>query len=105
VQTGQATITPDKLKALSVAMQKRLAEGPPELRQAHTRSILDSVPIDHDDVRLEGPPVVLEKFSQTGAPKSLPEVLSFAQEWRPLRDSHVVGFPTTTSSDGLAYAG
>jgi hypothetical protein len=33
VQTGQATITPDKLKALSVAMQKRLAEGPPELRQ------------------------------------------------------------------------
>jgi hypothetical protein len=35
VQTAQATITPDKLKALSVAMQKRLAEGPPELRQAY----------------------------------------------------------------------
>ena len=47
VQTGQATITPDKLKALSVAMQKRLAEGPPELRQAYLRLILDSVTIDH----------------------------------------------------------
>ena len=40
------------------------------------------VTIDHHDVRLEGPPVVLEKLSQTGASKSLPEVLSFAQEWR-----------------------
>ena len=29
VQTGQATITPDRLKTLSVAMQKRLAEGRP----------------------------------------------------------------------------
>jgi hypothetical protein len=42
VQTGQATITPAKLKALSLAMQKRLAEGPPELRQAYMRLILDS---------------------------------------------------------------
>jgi len=89
VQTGQATITPDKLKALSVAMQKRLAEGPPELRQAYMRLILDSVTIDHNDVRLEGLPVVLEKLSQTGASKSLPEVLSFAQEWRPREDSNL----------------
>jgi hypothetical protein len=56
MKTGQATITPDKLKALSLAMQKRLAEGPPELRQAYMRLILDSVTIDHHDVRLEGPP-------------------------------------------------
>lgn len=87
VQTGQATITPDKLKALSVAMQKRLAEGPPELRQAYMRLILDSVTIDQHDERLEGPPVVLEKLSQTGASKSLPEVISFAQEWRPREDA------------------
>ena len=56
--------------------------GPPELRQPYMRLILDSVTIDHHDVRLEGPPVVLEKLLQTGASKSLPEVLSFAQEWR-----------------------
>ena len=82
MQTGQATITPDKLNALSMAMQKRLAEGPPELRQAYMRLILDSVTIDHNDVRIEGPPVILEKLAQTGASKSLPEVLSFGQEWR-----------------------
>jgi hypothetical protein len=46
---GQATITPDKLKALSLAMQKRLSEGPPELRQAYMRLILDLVTIDHHD--------------------------------------------------------
>ena len=89
MQTGQATVTPDKLKALSIQMQKRLAEGPPELRQACMRLILDSVTVDHHDVRLEGPSVVLEKLTQTGASKALPEVLSFAQEWRPREASNL----------------
>ena len=66
----------------------QLAEVPPELRQAYMRLILDSVTIDHHDVRLEGPLVVLEKLSQTGASKSLPEVLSFAREWRAREDSN-----------------
>ena len=79
-------MSPEKIKALALQMQ--LAEVPPELRQAYMRLILDPVTIDHHDVRLEGPLVVLEKLSQTGASKSLPEVLSFAQEWRPLRDSN-----------------
>ena len=33
-------------------------------------------------MRIEGPPVILGKLSQTGASNALPEVLSFAQEWR-----------------------
>ena len=66
----------------------QLAEVPPELRQAYMRLILDPVTIDHHDVRLEGPLVVLEKLSQTGASKSLPEVLSFAREWRAREDSN-----------------
>ena len=53
------------------------------------RLILDPVTIDHHDVRLEGPLVVLEKLSQTGASKSLPEVLSFAREWRAREDSNL----------------
>lgn len=89
VQTGQATITADKLKALSMQMQKRLAEGPPELRQAYMRLILDTVTVDHHSVRLDGPPVILEKLAQAGASKALPEVLSFAQEWRPREDSNL----------------
>ena len=88
VQTGQATITPEKPKALSSQMQQRLAGGPPELRQAYMRPILDSVTVDHHDVRIEGPPVILEKLTQAGASIALPDVLSFAQDWRPQRDSN-----------------
>ena len=73
VQTGQATITTDKLKALSLAMQTP-CRRPPELRQAYMHLILDSVTIDRHDVRLKAA-VVLGKLSQTGASKSLPEVL------------------------------
>ena len=79
-------MSPEKIKALALQMQ--LAEVPPELRQAYMRLILDPVTIDHHDVRLEGPLVVLEKLSQTGASKSLPEVLSFAREWRAREDSN-----------------
>jgi len=63
-------------------MQQRLVEGPPELRQAYMRLILDTVTVDHHVVHLDGPPVILEKLTETGAIKALPEVLSFAQEWR-----------------------
>ena len=37
---GGVTISPEKLQALSVQMRKRLAGGPPELRQAYMRLIL-----------------------------------------------------------------
>jgi hypothetical protein len=53
------------------------------------RLILDSVIIDHHEVRIEGPPAILEKLWQTGAIKALPEVLSFAQEWRAREDSNL----------------
>ena len=82
MQSGQTNLTPEKLKVLSVQMRKRLAEGPPELRQAYMRLILDTVMVDHHEVHLDGPPVILEKLARAGAINALPEVLSFAQEWR-----------------------
>ena len=85
--SGQATITPEKLKLLSTQMGKRLAEGPPELRQAYMRLILDTVTVDHHEAHLEGPPAVLEKLPQTGEINALPEVLSFSEERRPREDS------------------
>jgi site-specific DNA recombinase len=81
-------ITPDKLQLLSVQMRKRLAEGPPELRQAYMRLILSRVVVDDGGVRLEGSKAVLERITETGASASLSEVLSFAQEWRPRGDSN-----------------
>jgi hypothetical protein len=70
------------LKPLSLEMRRRLADGPPELRQAYMRLILERVTVDHDVVRLEGSPAILEKLANREPSKSTPEVLSFVQEWR-----------------------
>jgi site-specific DNA recombinase len=86
---GDASLTREKLDVLSVAMRKRLAEGPQELRQAYMRLLLEAVTIDHHSVRLEGSPAVLEKLARNGPSKSCAEVLSFAQGWRPREDSNL----------------
>jgi hypothetical protein len=55
-------------------------------RDRPTRDVLTEMVADTGE---EGPPVVLEKLSQTSASNSLPEVLSFAQEWRAGEDSNL----------------
>jgi hypothetical protein len=85
---GNATISPEKLQQLSVQMRERLADGPPELRQAYMKLILSRVMVDCCEVRLEGSKAVLERITETGVSDSLPEVLSFAQGWRPRGDSN-----------------
>jgi hypothetical protein len=84
-QAGTATLSDEMLGTLSVAMRKRLVEGPQELRQAYMRLILENVVVGHHDVHLEGSPAVLERLARNGPSKSCAEVLSFAQGWRPLR--------------------
>jgi site-specific DNA recombinase len=88
IQTGQTNLSPQKFTTLSLEIRRRLADGPPELRQAYMRLLLDQVTVDHHSVRLEGSPAILEKLASRGLPNSSPEVLSFVQEWRPLRDSN-----------------
>jgi site-specific DNA recombinase len=89
LKLGAPILTPDKLDTLSIAMRKRLADGPPQLRQAYMRLILQSVTVGANEIRLEGPPAALERLAQNGPSSSLPEVLSFAQEWRPREDSNL----------------
>ena len=62
--------------------RQRLADGPPELRQAYMKVIFNRVVVDREEIRLEGAKAVLEQRTETGASDSLPEVLSFAQGWR-----------------------
>ena len=88
LRTGHAALSPEALHTLSMEMRRRLAEGPPELRQAYMRLLLDRVTVDHDTVRLEGSPAILEKLANHRPSKSTTEVLSLVQEWRPLRDSN-----------------
>jgi hypothetical protein len=89
LRTGQAELSPEVLKTLSLEMRRRLADGPPELHQAYMRLILERVTVDHDVVRLEGSPAILERLANRGPSKSTPEVLSFVQEWRPREDSNL----------------
>lgn len=89
LQTGELELSPEKLKVLSMEMRKRLAEGPADLRQAYMRLLLDNVTVDHDSVRLEGSPAILERLASRGLSKSSPEVLSFVREWRPREDSNL----------------
>jgi site-specific DNA recombinase len=89
LQTGKLELSPDKLKTLSTEMRRRLAEGPPELRQSYMKLLLDTVTVDHHSVRLEGSPAILEKLASRGPSKSSPEVLSFVREWRPREDSNL----------------
>lgn len=70
-------------------MRRRLADGPPEMRQAYMKLPLDTVTVDHHSIRLEGSPTILEKLASRGLSKSSPEVLSFVREWRPREDSNL----------------
>jgi len=78
LQTGQLELSPEKLKALSTEMRRRLAEGPPELRQSYMKLLLEAVTVDHHSVRLEGSPAILEKLASRGLTKSSPPRPTFA---------------------------
>jgi len=84
----QPELSPEKLNTLSTEMRRRLAEGPPELRQAYMKLLLDTVTVDHHSIRLDGSPAILEKLASRGLSKSSPEVLSFVREWRASGDSN-----------------
>ena len=89
VITGEGGPARVSAKTLSLEMRRRLADAPPELRQAYMRLLLENVTVDHHSIRLEGSPAILEKLASRGLSKSSPEVLSFGQEWRPREDSNL----------------
>jgi len=61
-----ATLSPERLEKLCGEMRKRLAEGPPELRQAYMKLFLEKAEIDGAETRLTGSKVLLAKFARTG---------------------------------------
>ena len=85
---GLATLSPERLEKLCGEMRKRLADGPPELRQAYMKLFLEKAEIDGAETRLTGSKVLLAKFARTGGVFSVPEVLTYVREWRSLGDSN-----------------
>lgn len=53
LQTGELQLSPANMKTLSMEMRKRLVDGPPELRHAYERLLLENVTVDDDCVRLD----------------------------------------------------
>jgi site-specific DNA recombinase len=86
---GLAALNPERLTKLCDEMRKRLAEGPPELRQAYMKLFLEKAEIDGAETRLTGSKVLLAKFARTGGVFSVPEVLTYVREWRPREESNL----------------
>jgi DNA invertase Pin-like site-specific DNA recombinase len=79
---GLSALNPERLAKLCAEMRKRFAEGPPELRQAYMKLLLEKAEVDGVETRLTGSKVLLAKFAETGGAFSVPEVLTYVREWR-----------------------
>jgi site-specific DNA recombinase len=86
--SGTPTITPEGVRLLAEQMRERFRSGPPDLRQAYMRLLLNSVVVDRDEITLSGSNAILERLAANGGSSNAPEVLSFAQKWCPRPDSN-----------------
>ncbi|WP_281196611.1 recombinase family protein, partial [Paramagnetospirillum marisnigri] len=80
--SGVPTITPEKIRLLAAQMRERLRTGPPELRQAYMRLLLNSVVVGAEEICLSGSNAVLERLAAQGVSASASEVITFARKWR-----------------------
>jgi hypothetical protein len=83
---GLSALNPERLAKLCAEMRKRFADGPPELRQAYMKLLLEKAEIDGVETRLTGSNALLAKFAETGGAFSVPEVLTYVREWRAASD-------------------
>jgi len=87
--TGKAAkLDKATLSKLCAEMRRRLAEGPPELRQAYMKLFLEKAELDGDRIKVCGSKALLAKFVETGGAFNAPAVLAYVREWRARRDSN-----------------
>jgi site-specific DNA recombinase len=65
-----------------------LRNGPPALRKAYLRLLIERIELDDDEVRMTGPIGQLERALEAKDSQAMPMVPSFVREWRPGRDSN-----------------
>jgi hypothetical protein len=80
--SGEPRITPEKVGRLAVLLRDKLHDGPPELRQAYARLLMDEVSVSEEEIRISGSKAVLARVASDGADMPTPAVLSFVREWR-----------------------
>lgn len=75
-------ITPEKIEKLALLLREKLHSGPPDLRQAYARLLLNEVRVDDREIRISGSKAMLARTAAGGVAKTTPAVLSFVREWR-----------------------
>ena len=83
---AEPTLTAEKVSRIAVLLREKLYEGPPDLRQAYARLILNEVSVDNRQIRISGSKAVLARTAAEGLGTSSPSVLSFVREWRTQED-------------------
>ena len=88
--SGEPRITPEKVGHLAVLLRDKLHEGPPELRQAYARLLLNEVTVSDQEIRITGSKAVLARAAASkDVDLAAPAVLSFVREWRARKDSNL----------------
>ena len=87
--TGEPRVTPEKVARLAVLLRNKLYEGPPELRQAYARLLLNEVTVSDQEIRISGSKAILARAASEDADIPAPAVLSFVREWRARQDSNL----------------
>ncbi len=89
IASGEPQITPDKIGKVAVLLREKLCHGPPELRQAYARLVMDEVSVSDEEIRISGSKSVLARCAAADEIPVVPAVLSFVQEWRARGDSNL----------------
>ena len=59
-------MTPQKIERLALLLGEKLHHGPPDLRQAYARLILNEVRVDDREIRISGSKSVLARSAAEG---------------------------------------
>lgn len=88
-ETATPVLTPGRLARPSQAMTGMLRDGRPDLRRAYVRLFVDRVVVSRSEIRISAPTAALARaVAAADTPTEPQRVLSFVQEWRPVRDSN-----------------
>ena len=85
IASGAPQITPDKIGKVAVLLREKLRYGPPELRQAYARLVMDDVSVTDEEIRISGSKSVLARCAAADAMPAAPAVLSLFRSGAPDR--------------------
>jgi site-specific DNA recombinase len=88
VSAGEPEITPEKVARVAALLNEKLNFGPPELRQAYARLVMEEVAVSDQEIRISGSKSMLARCANSDPGASTPAVLSFVRDWRSLGDSN-----------------